>query len=721
MKSQTTSGAVLSRRQFLASSGGLTFAVTVGAPLRESLAANAQQGTATMGAWVRIDPDDWITIYNPASEMGQGSMTALPVIVADEMDADWEKVRIEQAPVEREIYGNPTWFGGRMLTVGSRTVQGYYHALRIAGAQVRAVLLENAARVMDVPVEELTTEASVVVHTASGRRLSYGHIAAATPASVRIPEVSDADLKARKDFRLIGTTMQRRDIPDKVMGKAIYSIDVQRPGMVYAVMTRCPVNGARPVKSNATEFKQKPGVIDVVDVDYGIAIVSETIEGALSARKALQITWTEDVPARRFDSEASFARYREIAESANASSTTIHANGNPKAAFARAAKIYSAEYSSDHAYHAQMEPLNAVAEVNAAGDGAEVWAGTQFADGARDAAASALGVSPSRIQFHPCYLGGGFGRRSLHENVVEAVRISKSVKRPVKLIWSREDDVAYGAFRPMALQRLEAAVNERGDIDGWRHIVVGDGGRLLYSGVRIPFYGIPNQEIALRSTRHGVRLKHWRAVGHGFNKLAIEGLIDEIAADQKIDPYEFRRRLMKDSPRALKVLDTAAAMAGWGGSTPQGRARGIAFSERSDSLAAAVAEVSLDQSTGKIRVHRFWASLDAGVVVQPANAVAQMESGIVYGLSSIIAERITFRDGAVQQSNFHDYPVMRMSDAPESIEIRLIESDEPPTGIGESGVPIVTAAVANAFAALTGARLRHMPFTPDRVRAALEA
>jgi isoquinoline 1-oxidoreductase beta subunit len=273
----------------------------------------------------------------------------------------------------------------------------------------------------------------------------------------------------------------------------------------------------------------------------------------------------------------------------------------------------------------------------------------------------------------------------------------------------------------MALQRLEAAVDARGNIDGWRHIVVGDGGRLLYSGIRIPFYGIANQEIALRSTPHGVRLKHWRAVGHGFNKLAIEGLIDEIAADQKVDPYEFRRRLMKGSPRALKVLDTAAEMAGWGGDVPQGRARGIAFSERSDSLAAAVAEVSFDESRGKIRVHRFWASLDAGVVVQPSNAVAQMESGIVYGLSSIIAERITFRDGVVQQSNFNDYPVMRMSDAPDSIDIRLIESDEPPTGIGESGVPIVTAAVANAFGALTGARLRHMPFTPDRIRAALKA
>jgi isoquinoline 1-oxidoreductase beta subunit len=343
MNPQNTPGAVLSRRQFLAASGGLTFAVTVGAPLQESIAASAPQASASMGAWVRINPDDWITIYNPAAEMGQGSMTALPVIVAEEMDADWAKVRIEQAPVERETYGNPTWFGGRMLTVGSRTVQGYYHALRIAGAQVRAVLLENAARVMDVPVGELTTEPSVVVHTASGRRLSYGRIAAATPASARVPEVSDADLKDRKDFRLIGTAMHRRDIPDKVMGKAIYGIDVQRPGMVYAVMTRCPVNGSRPVDSNAAEIKQKPGVIDVVALDYGIAVVSETVEGALSARKALKITWSEDAPARRFDSEASFARYREIAQSAGGSTMTINASGNPEGAFARAAKIYSAE------------------------------------------------------------------------------------------------------------------------------------------------------------------------------------------------------------------------------------------------------------------------------------------------------------------------------------------------------------------------------------------
>ena len=496
-------------------------------------------------------------------------------------------------------------------------------------------------------------------------------------------------------------------------------MDVQVPGMVYAAMSRAPVNGSRPLKANAAEVKAIPSVIDVVTLDHGVVVVADTMEGAMTARRSLKVEWSKGAKAEGFQSEKDLEGYKAVARG-DVVGDTLTKKGDAKAA-PGVVKTYRADFYSDHAYHAQMEPLNAVARVNAAGDGAEVWAGTQAPSGARMSAAKALGVGVDKIVFHPCYLGGGFGRRSWSDYVEEAVLASKAVKRPVKLVWSREDDLAYGAFRPMALQCLKAGVDKVGSIVSWEHCIVGDGKNLLTSGIKIPFYGVPNQLIELRGQSSGVRLKHWRAVGHGFNKFAIESMVDLVAADLKIDPVELRRRLTQHSPRARTVIETAARMAGWGKPRPEGRALGIAFAERSDSLSAGVAEVSLDRAKGRIHVHRFWAALDAGIVVQPPNAVAQMEGGIVYGLSSMLTERVTFENGRVQQSNFHDYEVMRMADAPEEIHVEIIPSTEPPVGIGETGVPIASGAVANAFFALTGRQIRHMPFTPERVKAALKA
>lgn len=716
----TSHGPEVSRRSFLAGVGGLTFSIAFlgdGAPILNA----AGKGDLGVTAWVRIGADNVVTIFNPSAEMGQGSMTALPLIVAEEMDADWARVRIEQSPVDARTYGNPQFFGHQMLTVGSRTVQGYYTGLRKAGAQVRKALLAAAAGHWQVPVSELRTEPNVVIHGPTKRRLTYGGIAAFAKMPANLPEVADSDLKNPRDFRLIGNkAIGRSDIPAKVDGTAIYGIDVHVPGMVYAVMSRAPVHGSRPQGSNAAAIRAMAGIVDVVALNHGVVVVADTMEGALAARKKLKVEWSQGARAASFQSEKDLDGYRHVMDS-GAAGDPVTTKGNVKNAMAAAVKTYQADFYSDHAYHAQMEPLNAVAHVNAAGDGAEVWAGTQSLDGARASAAKALGVGVDKITFHPCYLGGGFGRRSWSDYIEEAVLTSKAVRRPVKLVWTREDDVAYGAFRPMALQCLRAGVDAAGNIVAWEHCVVGDGRGLLTSGIQIPFYNVPNQNIELRGKSSGVRLKHWRAVGHGFNKFAIESMIDQIAADQKIDPVEYRRRLTNHSPRALKVVETAAAMAKWGTPRPAGRALGIAFTERSDSLSAGVAEVSVDRAKGRIRVHRFWASLDAGMVVQPGNAVAQMESGIVYGLSSMVSERITFENGRVQQSNFHDYEVMRMADAPEEIHVEIIRNNEPPAGIGETGVPIASGAVANAFFALTGKQLRHMPFTPDRVLAVLKA
>jgi isoquinoline 1-oxidoreductase beta subunit len=404
-----------------------------------------------------------------------------------------------------------------------------------------------------------------------------------------------------------------------------------------------------------------------------------------------------------------------------AKTQTLDSKGDAKSAFTAAARTYKAEFFSDYGYHAQMEPLNAVARLNAAGDRVEVWEGTQAPDASREAVAKALEFAPEQVTLHQCYMGGGFGRRSLGDYAAEAARIAREAKRPVKLVWTREEDLGHGMFRPQSFQCLQAALGSDGRVTGWSHCVVGDGGVLLQTGIRIPYYEVPNQHIESRGVSHGIRLKHWRAVGHVFNVFAIESFVDEMAAAEGLDPVDFRLQRMAITPRARACFEKVAQMSDWKAPRPQGRALGISITERSRSLGAGVAEISLDRSSGRIHVHKVWLAVDGGLVVQPDMAKANVESGIAYGLSSVLHERVTVKDGVVQQSNFHDYHVLRMADMPEVVEVAFIERDAPPSGLGEIGNPWVGAAVANAFYRLTGRRLRHMPFTPARVQEALKA
>ena len=725
-----------SRRNFLRQAGGgLSFALVFGPAgvvnyrrgLPDALAPTDSPDTSAaehaFGAWVRIATDGQVLIYSPASEMGQGSMTALPVMLAEEMDADWSRVRIEHSPVEPAVYGRGWGGGGRgrggsMMTAGSMAVRGYYMNLRLAGAQIRRVLLDSVAREWGVPVGELATEPGLVVHAGSGRRIGYGEVAAFAEVPDELPEVAESDLKPPGDFRLIGHSVPRRDIPDKTDGSAVYALDVQVPGMLYGTIVRSPVHEAAPASFNEAEVRGRPGVVATVKLDYGVGVIAETVEDAFAARDAMEIQWAGGARAEGFDSVAALAAYTGIADGPS-QGRPMSESGDAAAAMAGAARRYEADYFNDYVYHAQMEPLGAVASVNATGDGAEVWAGTQAPDAARGAIARALGVPLESVTFHPCYLGGGLGRRTMSDYIVEAVQLSEAVRRPVKLIWTREDDLQYGAFRPMSLQRLTAGVDAGGDLTAWTHTVIGDGRGLLASGISIQYYDIPNQRIEMRTARHGVRTKHWRAVGHGPNKFAIEAFIDDIARGEGVDPVELRRGLLRGSQRAVAVLDEVAKMAEWDDDPPSGRARGVAFAERSGSLAAGVAEISLDESSGRIRVHRFWCACDGGTIVQPHNARAQIEGGIVNGLSTALTERLTLADGRVEQSNFHDYQILRMSETPE-IEVRFMPSNQPPMGLGEPGVPVAAGAVANAFAALTGRPLRHMPFTPERVLRVME-
>jgi len=732
MTANLNSGFEISRRRFLQGAGGLTFCIALEANgFRLISEAEAQAAPRAMNAWVRIAPDGTVTIFSPGAEMGQGSMTSLPLILAEEMDADWSKVAIEWAPADAQLYGYANPFGKdrQMWIVGSRAVMLYFSDLRMAGAQVRKILLANAAEKWGVAPASLKTEPGFVVDPASGRRMSYGEIAAFATVPATLPAVDKSELKDKSEFRLIGKPVPRRDFPAKVNGTAQYSIDVDLPGMVFATAKHSPVHGGEPESWNEDKVKAMRGVLGTVRLPDGVAVVADSFPHAIAARWALEVNWKQGAKAEGFNSDVALKEtYAKVHADPAAKSRTLDSKGDAKAAFASAAKTYKAEFRSDYGYHAQMEPLNAVARFNAAGDQVEIWEGTQAVDACRMGMAKALGFKPEQVTIHQCYMGGGFGRRFNGDYGVEAARIAREVGKPVKLVWTREEDIAHGMFRPQTFQCLEAALDKDGKVAGWSHCVVGDGefpgfppGFILSTGIRPYYYQIPNQHIEARLLSHGIRVYTWRAVGHVFNVFAIESFVDEMAADQGMDPVEFRFQRMSIAPRARAVFEKVVQMSDWKAPRPAGRALGISISERAGSLGAGVAEISLDRKTGKIRVHKVWFAADGGLVVQPDMAKANVESGIVYGLSSVLQERVTVKGGAVEQSNFHDYHVLRMSDMPEEMHVAFVDRDAPPTGLGELGNPWVAAAVANAFHRLTGKRLRHMPFTPARVLEVLKA
>jgi isoquinoline 1-oxidoreductase beta subunit len=549
--------------------------------------------------------------------------------------------------------------------------------------------------------------------------MTYGEVAVFTKTPQAMPEVSRSELKRPEHFRLIGMPVPRRDVPAKVDGSAKYSIDVQLPGMVYATTVHAPVQMARPKSWNEKDIRKLKGVIDVVKLPRGVAVVADTYEHVIAARGALKVEWAKGARAEGYDSETTLDKtYAEMAGKARG-------GGDVAAAFRKAAKVYKAEFRSDYGYHAQMEPLNAVARFSAAGDVLEIWEGTQAPGWSRRRIAGALGMPLEKVIHHQHYLGGGFGRRSLTDYTVEAAQIARAVKRPVKMIWTREEDLGFGMFRPQTFQALEAALGRDGKIAGWRHKVVGEGGYLTHSGINLDaYYGIPAKSVEAQDTSHGVRLKHWRAVAHPFNVYAIEAMVDEMASKVGMDPFDFRRERMNLTPKARHLFDMVEKMSDWKRKRrvrQADRALGLSVSERSGSLGAGVVEISLDEKSGKIRVHEVWVAIDGGTIVQPEMARANIESGVIYGLSSVLKERVTIKGGAVEQSNFHDYEVLRMAEAPEAIHVEFAKRDGPPTGLGEIGNPFIGAAVANAFFALTGKRLYHMPFTPERVLAALKA
>jgi isoquinoline 1-oxidoreductase beta subunit len=726
----------ISRRGFVQGTAGLTFAFAVGGGVTGRVADAIAADGAKLNAWVTIGTDNTITILCPAAEMGQGVLTSLPLILAEELDADWSKVKTDFAPPNPKLYGSShPLFKGIQLTAASVSVPGYYMPLRTAGAQARRVLLDNVARQWNVPVEELTTEPSVVVHAKSGRRISYGDVAKFATVPAEPPTVTPADLKKEAQFRLIGRReIGRVDVPSKVNGSARYGIDAQVEGMIYASVRESPMEGAKATIANADEVKKIKGVTHVLALPFGVAVIGDTVEATRAGRNALKVTWdTSGSAAKAFDSEQAKQEYARQGSDPNAKVLEAYKVGDAPAALGSAAKVVEAVYWSEHCYHAQMEPMNAVAMVAGDGQSAEIWTGTQAAPLAALVAANVLKTTPDKVKVHQHMLGGGYGRRIWPDAAVQAAVLSNITKKPVKLILTREDDVTAARPRPMTHHVCKAGLDAAGNLVGWYHRLVAEnvdavaapprfqarGGKdyIGWLGLDQPFYRIPNILAEGAREIRGMRVHAWRGIGSGYNKFASESFLDEIAHAGGKDPLAIRLELTKDHPRANAVIKAAAEMADWGRKR-EGRGLGLAFSDYHDSLSAAVAEVSVDRGTGKIKIHNYWVAADPGLVIQPDNVHAQLESAVVYGLSAALLEELTVKGGAIQQTNFDDYPVLRMSDLPE-IHTRIVASTAAPTGMGELGVPCVAPAIANAIFQLTGKRLRHLPMSPDRVKKAL--
>lgn len=714
----------LSRRDFLKAGalagGGLILGFYLPAPGRAAEAARQKHATFAPNAFLRVGTDDTVTVIVNHSEMGQGVYTGLPMLVAEELDADWSKVRFEAAPVD-PVYNHALW--GMQATGGSTSTWTEWERLRRAGAAARAMLIAAAAKTWKVPPAGCRTETGQVVHPASGRRLSYGKLAEKA-AALKPPQ--SVKLKDPKNFKLIGKPTKRLDTPEKVNGKGVYGLDVKVPGMLTALIARPPVFGGKVKSFDAAKAKAVPGVRQVVEIERGIAVVADGFWPAKQGREALSIVWDEG-PLAGLDSRRQGRQYAELAKQPGA---VARKEGDVDAALGRAAKKLEAVYELPYLAHSPMEPLNCVADARA--DSCEVWVGTQFQTQDHRAAVEITGLKPEQVILHTMLLGGGFGRRAVVDShfVREAVQVSKAVKAPVKVIWTREDDIHGGYFRPRAYHSLAAGLDAAGSPVAWRHRIVCqsimadtpfeganivDGvDRSAVEGARGLPYEIPNLLVDWQMAPTGVPVLWWRSVGHSHNAFAVESFIDEMARAAGKDPFEFRRGLLVNHPRHKRALELAAQKAGWGKPLPAGRGRGLAVHESFKSFVAQVAEVSVSRE-GRVRVHRVVCAVDCGPFVNPDTIRAQMQGGIVFGLTAALYGEITFQNGRVQQRNFHDYPMLRINEMP-MVEVHIVPSKDKMGGIGETAVPPIAPAVANALFAATGKRIRRLPIRAEELK-----
>ncbi len=700
-----------SRRDFLkvsaAAGGGLALEFC----LSPVFAQGSAQG-AEVTAWIVIKSDDSIVIRVARSEMGQGSSTGLPMLVAEELECDWNKVKYEYASPNEHIRRNRVW--GSMATGGSQSIRGSHDYLRKAGASARQMLVAAAAQQWGLPAAECVAANSVITHVPSGRKTTFGAVA---EAASRLALPGEVKLKDPRDWKLLGRPVKRLDIPASVTGRQEYGIDVRLPGMVYAAIAQCPVFRGKLKSVDAAKVQGMRGVIKVVTLDDSVAVVADNWWRAQQALKALPVVWDEGVNGKA--TTASITEFvRNGLDDPNA--VVARREGDIDAAFAGAAKVIEAEYFSPFLAHATMEPMNCTAWVR---DGrVDVWAPTQNAEGTLATAAAAAGVPQESVEVHKVQLGGGFGRRGFQDYTRQAVAIAKQTNgKPVKLLWSREEDMQHDFYRPMTAVRFKAGVDGAGRLTAWR---IRDASHSIMAAVRpenirngvdlhalggladLP-YSVPNLRVEFAMRNSHVPVGFWRTVFQSQNPFFRECFIDEIARAAGKDPYEFRRPLLAGRPRDLGVLDAAAKAAGWGSPLPAGVHRGIAVHDSHGSYAAAVIEVSVS-GKDELDIRRVVVAVDPGYVVNPDSAAAQVQSCVVYGLTAALYGEITIKNGRVEQSNFHDYPVMRIREMPK-VEVVLVPSGGFWGGMGETPLAPLAPALVNAIFAATGKRIRALP------------
>jgi isoquinoline 1-oxidoreductase subunit beta len=726
MTIDTPSVPASTRRDFLKSAGSVgAIALTIGfqwaGSARRALAAPIAAPAGALfapNAFVRIGADDSVTVIAKHVELGQGAYTGIATVLAEELDADWAQVRVESAPADAKRYANLA-FGTMQGTGGSSAMSNSWTQLREAGAKARAMLLAAAAKEWKVPVADLTVEKGVVYHAAGKRQARFGALVR-TAAGLAVPET--VKLKDPRDFTLIGHHVPRVDATAKSNGTAQYTLDVVLPGMLVALLKRPPLFGATVKSFDAKAASAVPGVVKVVQVPRGVAVIARSFWAAKQGRDALQVEW-DDSGAEKRSSAAIMDEYRRLADQ---STLSARKDGDAVQAIKDAAHKVSASYEFPYLAHAPMEPLDAVIKLSA--DHCEIWAGDQFQTVDQANAAHTAGLDPQQVSIHTLYAGGSFGRRANpgSDYIVEAVSIAKACGAdgtPIKLQWTREDDIHGGLYRPMYFHKLEAGLNAEGRLTGWRHVIVGQsilGGTpfaaMIKDGIDSTSvegaaniaYTIPNVSVELSTTQTGVPVLWWRVVGSSHTAYAVEAFIDEVAHAAGQDGFTFRRKMLDQHPRMKAVLELAADKAGWGSPLPPGKGRGIAVAEAFKTFVAQVAEVSVDKD-GQVKVDRVVCAVDCGTPINPDIIAAQMEGGIGFGLGAILYGAITLKDGRIEQDNFNGYRVLRMNEMPK-VEVHIVPSAEAPTGVGEPGVAPLGPAVANAVFAATGKRHYVLPF-----------
>jgi isoquinoline 1-oxidoreductase beta subunit len=702
----------------LAVGGGLLLGIGIPALVDEALAADDK--SFSPNAFVRIDPDGQVTLIVCQVEMGQGTYTSMPMLIAEELGVDLAQVHVEHAPPDDKLYSNPLI--GFQVTGGSTSVRGFWKPLRIAGAAARTMLVATAAQAWKVDAASCHVEKGTVIHAATGRRLAYGALVA--QAAKQTPP-TDVALKDPKDFTLVGKPVKRTDTADKVNGKAEYGIDVKIPGMKIATVAACPVIGGKLASVDDSKAKAVKGVREIVRLDNAVAVIADHMGAAKKGLEALVITWDGGANAKYSTADL----VAQLADAAKKPGAVAQQDGDVGAAMAGAATKIEAVYEMPLLAHTTMEPMNCTVHVRA--DGCEIWVGTQVLSRAQATAAAVTGLPLDKVGVHNHLLGGGFGRRLDIDGVTQAVQIAKQVAYPVKVVWTREEDVQHDVYRPYYYDLLSAGLDGKGAPVAFSHRVVASSilarwaPPFFKNGLDIDAvdgaagpYGVPNVlvDYVRQEPPAGLTTGWWRGVGVTHNAFMVEGFIDELAVAARQDPVAYRRALLDKNLRARGVLDLAADKAGWGKPLPGDVGRGVSLVFGFGTYIAQVAEVSVGKD-GRVKVQRVVCAVDCGRQVNPDTIRAQMEGGVIYGLTAALYGEITLKDGRVEQGNFDSYPALRIDEAP-TIEVHIVDSREEPGGMGEPGTATIAPAVVNAIYALTGKRLRKLPIDTSQLKSA---